>query len=135
MSTVESSPSRTGRRRRPTPPGFEESVQQAERHLGDRPPAADRSQAERRQAERLQAERLQAERLQAERLQAGRSATERPPGEVRQPGRQRHPDPPIYLDLIARWTEAGRTLPGRRDPEWHRVASSPIWPSGPLYGG
>ncbi|MDA5280665.1 hypothetical protein [Streptomyces sp. Isolate_45] len=130
MSTVESSPSRTGRRRRATPPGFEESVQQADRRLGDRPPATDRSQAERRQAERLQAE-----RLQAERLQAGRSAADRPHAEDRQAGRPRHPDPPIYLDLIARWTEAGRTLPGRRDPEWHRVASSPIWPSGPLYGG
>ncbi|MET9606844.1 hypothetical protein ABZZ17_17470 [Streptomyces sp. NPDC006512] len=114
MSTVETSPSRTGRRRRATPPGFEESVQQGDGQQGDRP-----------QAGRHQGERQQTGRPQAERTQADRPPT----------GRPRLPDPPIYLDLIARWTEAGRTLPGRRDPEWHRIASSPIWPSGPLYGG
>ncbi|MFD9337450.1 hypothetical protein ACFWBF_24045 [Streptomyces sp. NPDC060028] len=47
----------------------------------------------------------------------------------------RHPDPPIYLALLARWTEDGRTVPGLRDPEWSRIASSPIWPTGPLFGG
>ncbi|MCB5180618.1 hypothetical protein [Streptomyces antimicrobicus] len=61
----------TGRRRRPAPPGFEESVQQS--------------------------------------------------------------DPPIYRDLIDRWTVEGRTLPGRRDPEWSRLTSSPVWPHGPLF--
>ncbi|WP_314253717.1 hypothetical protein [Streptomyces sp. DSM 40907] len=39
------------------------------------------------------------------------------------------PDPPIYLDLLARWADAGRTLPGRRDPEWSRLTSSPVWPT------
>ncbi|MBT2407292.1 MULTISPECIES: hypothetical protein [unclassified Streptomyces] len=76
MTTLETATPRTGRRRRPTPPGHEESVQQ-----------------------------------------------------------QRYPDPPIYRALLARWADDGRTLPGRGDPEWSEVASSPIWPSGPLFGG
>ncbi|MGZ9929762.1 hypothetical protein ACXNSR_07680 [Streptomyces sp. NC-S4] len=38
-------------------------------------------------------------------------------------------DPPIYQDLLARWADAGRTLPGRRDPEWSRLTSSPVWPT------
>lgn len=71
MDTLEAS---TGRRRRPTPPGFEESV-------------------------------------------------------------HRPADPPIYRAMLARWADDGRTLPGRRDPEWSRIASSPVWPGGPLYGG
>ncbi|MFJ8012441.1 hypothetical protein [Streptomyces sp. NPDC096339] len=79
MTTVETSMPRAGRRRRPMPPGYEESVR-----LGPR---------------------------------------------------QRYPDPPIYSALIARWTADGRTVPGRRDPEWSRVASAPIWPNGPLFGG
>ncbi|MCX4524732.1 hypothetical protein [Streptomyces sp. NBC_01565] len=48
---------------------------------------------------------------------------------------QRHPDPPIYRELLARWAADGRTLPGCGDQEWSKVAASPIWPSGPLYGG
>ncbi|KOU10402.1 hypothetical protein ADK94_30230 [Streptomyces sp. XY593] len=76
MSTLQSS---TGRRRRPMPPYFEESVQRPLR---------------------------------------------------REPLReQQAPDPPIYRDLLARWADAGRTLPGRRDPEWSRLTSSPVWPS------
>ncbi|OEJ31083.1 hypothetical protein BGK67_06755 [Streptomyces subrutilus] len=54
-----------------------------------------------------------------------------------QPGpgsRQRFPDPPIYSALVARWSEDGRTVPGRRDPEWSRITGSPIWPNGPLFG-
>ncbi|MCX5148901.1 hypothetical protein AB0C90_22185 [Streptomyces sp. NPDC048550] len=47
---------------------------------------------------------------------------------------QRHPDPPIYRALLAHWAAEERTLPGSRDPEWSRVATSPIWPDGPLYG-
>ncbi|MEU8775648.1 hypothetical protein [Streptomyces sp. NPDC048606] len=47
---------------------------------------------------------------------------------------RRLPDPPIYGALLDRWAADGRTLPGRRDPEWVRVASSPIWPTGPLFG-
>ncbi|MEV6679986.1 hypothetical protein AB0N09_24440 [Streptomyces erythrochromogenes] len=42
---------------------------------------------------------------------------------------QQAPDPPIYRDLLARWADAGRTLPDRRDPEWSRLTSSPVWPS------
>ncbi|MEV8537077.1 hypothetical protein [Streptomyces sp. NPDC051211] len=72
----------TGRRRRPVPPGHEESVQHS-------------------------------------------SA---PQHAARQPA-----DPPIYRDLIDRWSVEGRTLPGRRDPEWSRLASAPVWPSGPLF--
>ncbi|MFB6808996.1 hypothetical protein [Streptomyces sp. NPDC056387] len=75
MTTLEAPGARTGRRRRPAPPGYEESVP------------------------------------------------------------QRQPDPPIYQALLARWAADGRTLPGRRDPEWSRVAGSPIWPAGPLYDG
>nr|WP_046780294.1 hypothetical protein [Streptomyces yangpuensis] len=48
----------------------------------------------------------------------------------REPQREQQvPDPPIYRDLLARWADAGRTLPGRRDPEWSRLTSSPVWPS------
>ncbi|MER5935600.1 hypothetical protein [Streptomyces sp. NPDC002054] len=43
------------------------------------------------------------------------------------------PDPPIYRDLIARWAGEGRTLPGRGDPEWYQVATTPVWPDGPLF--
>ncbi len=75
MTALDTSAPRTGRLRRPTPDGCEESVQ------------------------------------------------------------QKQPDPPIYRALLARWADAGRTLPGHRDPEWSQVATSPIWPSGPLFGG
>ncbi|MEU7554624.1 hypothetical protein AB0B01_20175 [Streptomyces sp. NPDC044571] len=56
-----------------------------------------------------------------------------PPG-YEESVQQRQPDPPIYRALLARWADDGRTLPGRRDPEWSRVAGAPIWPSGPLFG-
>ncbi|QEV48388.1 hypothetical protein CP980_27840 [Streptomyces vinaceus] len=82
MTTLESPGTRTGRRRRPVPPGYEESVPRHEESV-----------------------------------------------------QQRQPDPPIYHALLTRWAADGRTLPGRRDPEWSRVATSPIWPTGPLYGG
>ncbi|MFG2297929.1 hypothetical protein [Streptomyces sp. NPDC048603] len=42
-------------------------------------------------------------------------------------------DPPIYRDLVVRWADEGRTVPGYRDPEWARVATAPVWPSGPLF--
>ncbi|OON71411.1 hypothetical protein GBW32_04875 [Streptomyces tsukubensis] len=35
-------------------------------------------------------------------------------------------DPPIYRELMAHWAEHGRTLPGRRDPEWSRLAAPPV---------
>ncbi|MET3985172.1 hypothetical protein ABIC27_003049 [Streptomyces sp. PvR034] len=37
--------------------------------------------------------------------------------------------------MLARWADDGRTLPGRRDPEWSQITSAPVWPGGPLYGG
>lgn len=40
-----------------------------------------------------------------------------------------HPaQPPIYLSLVTRWREAGRTLPGHPDEEWERLISQPYWP-------
>lgn len=40
-----------------------------------------------------------------------------------------HPvQPPIYLSLVKRWREAGRTLPGHPDEEWERLISQPCWP-------
>ncbi|PAZ17291.1 hypothetical protein CLM62_03285 [Streptomyces sp. SA15] len=32
-------------------------------------------------------------------------------------------DPPIYRDLLRTWADRGRTLPGRHDPEWVRLAA------------
>ncbi|MFG2620492.1 hypothetical protein ACGFXC_23045 [Streptomyces sp. NPDC048507] len=34
----------------------------------------------------------------------------------------------IYLSLLKRWREAGRTLPGHPDEEWERLISQPCWP-------
>ncbi|MFE7230977.1 hypothetical protein ACWCRF_03795 [Streptomyces sp. NPDC002405] len=34
-------------------------------------------------------------------------------------------DPPIYRDLMRAWADRGRTLPGRHDPEWVRLAAPP----------
>ncbi|MGW0391170.1 hypothetical protein ACWDYJ_09755 [Streptomyces sp. NPDC003042] len=34
----------------------------------------------------------------------------------------------IYLSLLTRWQEAGRTLPGHPDEEWERLISQPCWP-------
>ncbi|GLX21041.1 hypothetical protein EF910_32250 [Streptomyces sp. WAC07149] len=36
--------------------------------------------------------------------------------------------PSIYLSLVKRWREAGRTLPGHPDEEWERLISQPCWP-------
>ncbi|MFH9732036.1 hypothetical protein [Streptomyces sp. NPDC017260] len=33
------------------------------------------------------------------------------------------PDPPIYRELMRTWADRGRTLPGRHDPEWVRLAA------------
>ncbi|QKW05443.1 hypothetical protein HUT18_02680 [Streptomyces sp. NA04227] len=35
-------------------------------------------------------------------------------------------DPPIYRALLGQWADRGRTLPGRHDPEWARLAASPV---------
>ncbi|OQD54182.1 hypothetical protein BM536_019145 [Streptomyces phaeoluteigriseus] len=37
-------------------------------------------------------------------------------------------DPPIYRDMMRIWADGGRTLPGRRDPEWVRLAAPPVRP-------
>lgn len=36
------------------------------------------------------------------------------------------PDPPIYRALLRSWADSGRTLPGRDDPEWVRLAAPPV---------
>ncbi|MFI1355780.1 hypothetical protein ACH4TV_19735 [Streptomyces sp. NPDC020898] len=36
------------------------------------------------------------------------------------------PDPPIYRALLRTWSDRGRTLPGRYDPEWDRLAAPPV---------
>lgn len=38
------------------------------------------------------------------------------------------PDPPIYRELMRTWADRGRTLPGRHDPEWVRLATPPRGP-------
>ncbi|MDH6217208.1 hypothetical protein [Streptomyces pseudovenezuelae] len=61
-----------------------------------------------------------------------------PAGTVQPPQPQ---DPPIYRDLLRTWADRGRTLPGRYDPEWVRLAAPTVVPgqfSGspdPLGGG
>lgn len=35
-------------------------------------------------------------------------------------------DPPIYRDLMRVWADRGRTLPGRHDPEWVRLAAPTV---------
>ncbi|MCM8552377.1 hypothetical protein [Streptomyces sp. STCH 565 A] len=37
-------------------------------------------------------------------------------------------DPPIYRELMRTWADGGRTLPGRHDPEWTRLAAPPLGP-------
>ncbi|QJT00419.1 hypothetical protein G9272_09090 [Streptomyces asoensis] len=37
-------------------------------------------------------------------------------------------DPPIYRDLLRTWADRGRTLPGRDDPEWVRLAAPQVRP-------
>ncbi|MET8095947.1 hypothetical protein ABZV29_05635 [Streptomyces sp. NPDC005236] len=35
-------------------------------------------------------------------------------------------DPPIYRALMRAWADRGRTLPGRDDPEWARLATPSV---------
>lgn len=37
-------------------------------------------------------------------------------------------DPPIYRDMMRAWADRGRTLPGRRDPEWVRLSAPMVRP-------
>jgi hypothetical protein len=48
-----------------------------------------------------------------------------PAGTVSPP---QHQDPPIYRDLVRAWADRGRTLPGRHDPEWVRLAAPQVTP-------
>nr|WP_078067585.1 hypothetical protein [Streptomyces jeddahensis] len=43
------------------------------------------------------------------------------------------PDPPIYRDLLTSWANRGKTLPGRHDPEWVRLAA-PLVSAGQFSG-
>ncbi|MFD4573266.1 hypothetical protein ACFWNK_17595 [Streptomyces sp. NPDC058417] len=43
------------------------------------------------------------------------------------------PDPPIYRALMRSWADGGRTLPGRQDPEWVRLAAPAVRPG--QFGG
>ena len=49
-----------------------------------------------------------------------------PPAESVPPPQQQ--DPPIYRDLMRVWADRGRTLPGRHDPEWVRLAAPQVRP-------
>ncbi|BAU81880.1 hypothetical protein SLA_0929 [Streptomyces laurentii] len=49
-------------------------------------------------------------------------AAVQPPAALAQPA-----DPPIYAALLQLWAGHGRTLPGRRDQEWSRLAAGPVW--------
>ncbi|WP_307619532.1 hypothetical protein [Streptomyces sp. V3I7] len=51
------------------------------------------------------------------------SPTGSPAGSVPPPQPQ---DPPIYRDMMRTWADRGRTLPGRHDPEWVRLAALPV---------
>ncbi|MFE5772080.1 hypothetical protein ACFQ7O_27370 [Streptomyces sp. NPDC056485] len=50
------------------------------------------------------------------------------PGAHTPPGHAAPDQPTIYLSLVRRWQEAGRTLPGHPDEEWERLISQPCWP-------
>ncbi|MFI5999134.1 hypothetical protein ACIA98_01730 [Streptomyces sp. NPDC051366] len=74
----------------------------------------------------------------AEQPTAPRAAAPRPAAPRTAPPRTVSPYPPpahaapdqptIYLSLVKRWEEAGRTLPGHPDEEWERLISQPCWP-------
>ncbi|MET7453659.1 hypothetical protein ABZT03_17595 [Streptomyces sp. NPDC005574] len=42
------------------------------------------------------------------------------------PPAPQQPDPPIYRELMRTWADRGRTLPGRDDPEWVRLAAPQV---------
>jgi hypothetical protein len=47
------------------------------------------------------------------------------PAESVPKGASSHQDPPIYRAMMRTWADGGRTLPGRHDPEWARLAKPP----------
>ncbi|MFK0234303.1 hypothetical protein [Streptomyces vinaceus] len=56
------------------------------------------------------------------------SASPYAPGSHTPAGHAAPDQPTIYLSLVKRWQEAGRTLPGHPDEEWERLISQPCWP-------
>ncbi|MFD8736629.1 hypothetical protein ACFV06_17185 [Streptomyces sp. NPDC059618] len=44
-------------------------------------------------------------------------------------------DPPIYRALMRAWADRGRTLPGRHDPEWARLAAPSVMYGYVQFGG
>ncbi|MET9698181.1 hypothetical protein ABZY31_14825 [Streptomyces sp. NPDC006529] len=65
------------------------------------------------------------------RIPASRAEQSAGPGHARtaRTPQSAHTDQPtIYLSLVKRWQEAGRTLPGHPDEEWERLISQPCWP-------
>lgn len=51
-----------------------------------------------------------------------------PPAAAVPPAPPQPQDPPIYRDLMRAWADRGRTLPGRHDPEWVRLAAPQVAP-------
>ncbi|WP_405874946.1 MULTISPECIES: hypothetical protein [unclassified Streptomyces] len=51
-----------------------------------------------------------------------------PPAGTVPPAPPQPQDPPIYRDLMRAWADRGRTLPGRHDPEWVRLAAPQVAP-------
>ncbi|MFF9818593.1 hypothetical protein [Streptomyces sp. NPDC014006] len=56
-----------------------------------------------------------------------------PPAESVPLAPPQHPNPPIYRAVLRVWAEGGRTLPGRHDPEWARLAAPLVRPG--QFGG
>ncbi len=48
------------------------------------------------------------------------------PAGMLSPAPPQQPDPPIYRELMRTWADRGRTLPGRHDPEWIRLAAPTV---------
>ncbi|WP_328763014.1 MULTISPECIES: hypothetical protein [unclassified Streptomyces] len=64
----------------------------------------------------------------AARTAGARSTAARTAPPYAPPGYGAPDQPTIYLSLVRRWQEAGRTLPGHPDEEWERLISQPCWP-------
>ncbi|MFF3861737.1 hypothetical protein [Streptomyces sp. NPDC002209] len=64
----------------------------------------------------------------AEQPAAPRTAAPRTASPYAPPAHVAPDQPTIYLSLVKRWQEAGRTLPGHPDEEWERLISQPCWP-------
>ncbi|MGW4755701.1 hypothetical protein [Streptomyces chartreusis] len=50
----------------------------------------------------------------------------RPAGTLQPLAPPQQQDPPIYRDLMRKWADRGRTLPGHHDPEWIRLAAPTV---------